>query len=151
MKTTISLLALMVALPASAASIRVLEPVTVTDHYSTVRRCCPSRYSALTGWGKHKRCGFRREAERGGAGGGGGWNLTGESGFMGGGHGLGNAVGSNNGAGLAGSVGLRTHTPRVVTEPIVPIPGPIAGKGFGSGAFLLACYIAIRLRRKNQW
>lgn len=147
MKTTISLLALMVALPASAASIRVFEPVAVTDHYSVARRCCPSRYSALTGWGKHKRCGFRREADRGGVGGGSG-SLTGETGFIRGSHEQANSGGTSPMV-FGASSPFSGHIPAGVTELPVPIPGPIAGRGFGSGAFLLACYIAIRLRRRK--
>src|SRR5436190_12064116 len=89
--------------PASGASITTYEPVTVTSHYSAPRNCCPSRYSALTNWGQHKRCGFHRD--RGGTGGGAGGGIIGGTGYQGGGlHGFVGVTAAGGGAGAGGGV-----------------------------------------------
>ncbi len=117
--------------------------ITSPDHYSysVHRNCCPSRYSALSGWGQHKRCGFRRATERGGAGGGLSGGLTNAFGFED--HGI-NHINSFSSAGNVTGTRSSHNNGGIIIPPLVaPIPGPVLGAGLISWIILIGMYLII--------
>ncbi len=154
MRITASLLALVFTMPASAATITgYLEPVPYS--YVTPRRCCPSRYAALTGWSQHKRCAFR-EVRRGGAAGGsiGGVVTVAVNDAQT----IGVApshypitpygVSGSNGGGSTGPTHM-TLTPYTL-PPSHPVPAPVIGTGVAGWGALLALAVLVRLRKRRS-